>query len=60
MDVLEGNYAATWTALIRFPSMDALQGWYASDEYQAIDPARRAISDGVMFAAPAFARPPAQ
>lgn len=57
---LEGDYTATWTAIVRFPSMDALNAWYASAEYQAIAPERRALSDAensVLFAAPGFVMP---
>jgi uncharacterized protein (DUF1330 family) len=57
---LEGNYAATWTAIVRFPSMEALNSWYESAEYQAIAPERRALSDpatSVLFAAPGFVMP---
>jgi uncharacterized protein (DUF1330 family) len=58
--VLEGDYAATWTAIVRFPSMEALNSWYESAEYQAIAPERRALSDldqSAMFAAPGFVMP---
>lgn len=60
VEVLEGDYAATWTAIVKFPSMEALEGWYSSEEYQAIAPERRALSDAqssVLFAAPAFVMP---
>lgn len=61
--VLEGDYGATWTAIVRFPSMEALEAWYASGEYQAIAPARRERTVGepsFMIAAPQFTGPPAQ
>lgn len=57
---LEGDYGSTWTAIVRFPSMDALNNWYESAEYQAIAPERRALSDAdtsVLFAAPGFVMP---
>jgi len=60
VETLEGDYAATWTAIVRFPSMETLNTWYASDEYQAIAPERRALSDAetsVLFAAPGFVMP---
>jgi len=60
VETLEGDYAATWTAIVRFPSMETLNAWYASDEYQAIAPERRALSDAetsVLFAAPGFVMP---
>lgn len=60
VSVLEGDYGATWTAIVRFPSMEALETWYGSAEYQAIAPARRELSNeavSVLFAAPAFRMP---
>ncbi|ABD53641.1 DUF1330 domain-containing protein [Jannaschia sp. CCS1] len=60
VDVLEGDYGATWTAIVRFPSMAALDAWYASPEYQAIAPERRALTEqatSLLFAAPAFVTP---
>lgn len=60
--VLEGDYGATWTAIVRFPSMEALDGWYASAEYRALAPERRARTMGdasFRFAAPQFTGPPA-
>ncbi len=60
VSVLEGDYGATWTAIVRFPSMEALETWYGSAEYQAIAPARRELSNeavSVLFAAPAFQMP---
>ena len=43
--------------------MDALEGWYDSDEYRALAPARRERTVGepsFMIAAPGFTGPPAQ
>lgn len=60
VETLEGDYTATWTAIVRFPSMEALKTWYASDEYQAIAPERRTLSNdeaSVLFAAPGFVMP---
>lgn len=54
---LEGEYGATWTAIVRFPSMEAFHVWYNSAEYQSIAPARRALSNpetSVLLAAPGF------
>ena len=59
---LEGEYGATWTAIVRFPSMEALNTWYKSAEYQAIAPVRRDLSNpetSVLLAAPGFV-PPSQ
>lgn len=44
--VLEGSTDATWSVVVRFPNMDALNGWYASDEYQAVAPRRRELTVG--------------
>lgn len=55
--VLEGSSDATWSVVVRFPSMDALQGWYSSDEYQAVAPRRRELTEGTqsfLLAAPQF------
>ena len=62
VNVLEGEFASSWTAIVRFPSIDSLNGWYTSAEYQAIAPARRTLSDpktSVLLAAPGFV-PPSQ
>jgi len=55
--VLEGTTDATWSVVVRFPDMDALNGWYSSAEYQAVAPRRRALTDGdqsFLLAAPQF------
>jgi len=55
--VLEGTTDATWSVVVRFPDMDALNGWYASKEYQAVAPRRRALTEGdqsFLLAAPQF------
>ena len=55
--VLEGISDATWSVVVRFPDMDALNGWYASDEYQAVAPRRRELTGGdqsFLIAAPQF------
>ncbi len=60
VSVLEGDYGATWTAIVRFQTMEALETWYGSAEYQAIAPARRELSNeavSVLFATPAFQMP---
>ncbi len=31
--VLEGEWEATWTAVIRFPDREAAERWYRSEEY---------------------------
>ena len=55
--VLEGSTDATWSVVVRFPDMDALNGWYSSEEYQAVAPKRRELTDGnqsFLIAAPQF------
>lgn len=43
--LLEGEYTQNWTVVIRFPSAEAANQWYASDAYQAAIPKRHAITD---------------
>lgn len=38
--VLGGNYPHTDCVVIRFPTMEALNNWFNSDEYQALIPIR--------------------
>lgn len=30
----EGSFAGNWAAILRFPSMEVAEAWYASEEYQ--------------------------
>jgi uncharacterized protein (DUF1330 family) len=32
--VKEGDWSGNWAAVLRFPSMEAAEGWYNSEEYQ--------------------------
>ena len=32
--VKEGDWDGNWAAVLRFPSMEAAEGWYHSEEYQ--------------------------
>jgi len=32
--VKEGDWNGNWAAILRFPSMEAAEGWYNSEEYQ--------------------------
>ena len=55
--VLEGSSDATWSVVVRFPDMNALNGWYSSNEYQAVAPRRRELTEGTqsfLIAAPQF------
>jgi uncharacterized protein (DUF1330 family) len=33
-NVKEGDWNGNWAAVLQFPSMDAAEGWYNSEEYQ--------------------------
>jgi uncharacterized protein (DUF1330 family) len=44
-DVLEGEWPATQTVLLEFPSVDEARAWYTSDRYQAAAALRRAAAD---------------
>lgn len=43
-EVLEGEWSATRSVLISFPSNEAMKDWYNSDEYQALAQHRFAAS----------------
>jgi uncharacterized protein (DUF1330 family) len=45
------------TVVLKFPSMEAVQGWYDSPEYQRIVNLRRDSTKGLMVFANAFALP---
>jgi len=32
--IKEGDWNGNWAAVLQFPSMEAAEGWYNSDEYQ--------------------------
>lgn len=49
-EVLCGWHAHGDTVVIRFPSLEALQGWYRSDAYQALIPLRELAADMVLIA----------
>ena len=44
---VEGN-SEHLTVVLRFPSMDKLQGWYNSPEYQEVLPLRTENSEGIV------------
>ncbi len=50
-DVLGGEYQHSDTVVIRFPSIDALNNWFNSDDYQALIPNREqaAIIDLISY-----------
>ena len=45
-NTLEGEWDHTRTVLIEFPSKEAADAWFYSDEYQALAEHRKAASDG--------------
>ena len=60
VEVLEGDFASTWTVVVRFPSAEAAKGWYLSPKYHAMIPVRHGLTDterSVMLIAPAFMMP---
>ncbi len=61
VEVQEGSYSQNWTVLIRFPSAEAANAWYASPEYQEAIPLRQEVTDpetSRLLFAPAFAPEP--
>ncbi len=47
--VLEGRHDGRRLVVIEFPSVEAVQAWYASPEYQAIIPLRQSCSEGDLW-----------
>ncbi|MEM8793438.1 MAG: DUF1330 domain-containing protein [Pseudomonadota bacterium] len=47
-DVKEGTPPGPRSVILRFPSVEAAQGWYASPEYQQIVPLRLTASSGAL------------
>lgn len=43
--VLSGNHQHTDTVVIRFPSLDALNHWHSSPQYQSLVPLRQEAAD---------------
>jgi len=44
-EVLEGEWPATQTVLLEFPSVEEARTWYTSERYQAAADLRRAAAD---------------
>ena len=45
--VLEGEWTGNWTVVLKFPSMEAAQQWYESEEYQPLKELRiKELTDG--------------
>jgi len=55
-EAVEGNPGEV-TVVVRFPSMEALRGWYASPEYQQIVSLRTEHTAGSLVFADEFAMP---
>ena len=55
-EVVEGDPGAI-TVVLRFPSMEALRGWYGSPEYQKIIALRTDNTEGGMVFANEFVMP---
>lgn len=43
--VLSGNHDHDDTVVIRFPNLEALNGWYSSPEYQSLVPLREEAAE---------------
>ncbi len=59
-DVIEGEYDRSNTVIIKFPSREAFDDWYASDAYAPLKAKRADLSDQastVMLVLPAFEIP---
>ena len=56
-EVLEGAWDCTRTVLIRFPSRNGAEAWYASDAYQALARHRHAASTGNVVLVNGFGSP---
>ncbi len=62
VSVLEGDYDRNLTVVLRFPSAEAQQNWYADTEYQPLKEARLKLTDpaaSTLIVAPAFVPPSA-
>ena len=48
--ILDGRWQPTRVVIIAFPTMDALNAWYASDEYQPLIELRRGAGEDMLIA----------
>ena len=55
-EIIEGD-PGDITVVLKFPSMDALRGWYNSSEYQEIIHLRTDNTEGGLVFAPQFVMP---
>jgi len=47
--ILAGEHTHTDTVVIRFPDMEAINGWYASPAYQSLIPLRKKAAEIVLL-----------
>ena len=52
--MLEGDYQPRLVIMLRFPDMDALKGWYYSDDYAELKAMRHRSSKANMYAVDGF------
>lgn len=60
VQALEGDYSPNWSVVVRFPDQASAEGWYSSEEYQAMIPVRHGLTDtdaSTMVLAPQFVMP---
>lgn len=50
VSVLSGDHQYTATVVLRFPDLQALNGWHSSPQYQALVPIRQEAADVVLLA----------
>ena len=53
-ELLEGDYQPRLVIVLRFPDMDALKGWYDSDDYAELKAMRHRASSANMYAVDGF------
>jgi uncharacterized protein (DUF1330 family) len=59
-DVREGDLGGGFTTIVVFPSREAAEAWYSSNEYQSASALRhQTTSDGSLVIIDEFVRPPA-
>ena len=46
VDVLEDDYAANWTVVVRFPDIETARAWYHGADYEPLKKLRREVLTG--------------